>query len=143
MLLRSPGLSLLTSALALLPITGSLPARADTQTDWNAVSDVVGRTGELDQAGVYRVSFPRSDLKVSVGGTPIKTGLALGGWAAFRSEDKATVVGGDLVLLPSEINPVVTALQSNGLSIRSSDSSEPVAWASPPSTTTCCTACPR
>ena len=117
MLLRSLGISLLTSALILLSITGPLPPRADAQTDWGAVSDVVGRKGELNQAGVYRISFPRSDLKVSVGGTPIKTGLALGGWAAFRSDDNATVVDGDFALLPSEINPVVTALQSNGLAV--------------------------
>lgn len=66
---------------------------------------------------MYRVSFPRSDLKVSVGGTPIKTGLALGGWAAFRTDGDATVVDGDFALLPSEINLVVTALQSNGLEV--------------------------
>jgi hypothetical protein len=117
MLLRSLRMSLITTALVLLPIIGSLPPHADAQSDWDAVSDVVGRKGELNQAGVYRVSFPRSDLKVSVSGTPIKTGLALGGWAAFRNEGTATVVDGDFALLPSEIDPVVTVLQSNSLTV--------------------------
>jgi hypothetical protein len=66
---------------------------------------------------VYRVSFPRSDLEVSVGGTPIKTGLALGGWAAFRNDGDAAVVDGDFALLPSEIDLVVTALQSHGVEV--------------------------
>lgn len=66
---------------------------------------------------MYRVSFPRSDLKVSVGSTPIKTGLALGGWAAFRNDGDAAVVDGDFALLPSEINLVVTALQSHGVEV--------------------------
>ncbi len=117
MLLRAVGISLVAFALVLVPITGTRAARADAQSDWNAVSDAIGRKGELNNAGVYRVSFPRSDLEVSVSGTPIKTGLALGGWAAFRNDGAAAVVDGDFALLPSEVNLVVAALQSHGVEV--------------------------
>ncbi len=91
-------------------------ARGNQGDDWQAVANAIGRGGEL-RSGVYRVSFPRTDLRVSVNGTPIRTGLALGGWAAFTRDGDATVVDGDLVLLPGEINRVVSALQANGLEI--------------------------
>jgi hypothetical protein len=102
------------TTLILVCVAGSAPAHA--AADWNAVAEVIGRTGSLS-GGVYRVSFPRTDLHVTVAGTPINTGLALGGWAAFAQEGDMTVVDGDLVLLPEEINAVIPALQSNGLDI--------------------------
>jgi hypothetical protein len=111
--LRSLGTLL---ALAVLLLTGGPPARAESESDWPAVADAVGRAGEL-QGDVYRIAFPRADLKVTVDGVPIKTGLALGGWAAFTREAGRTVVDGDLVLLPEEINRVVTALQAGGLEV--------------------------
>ena len=95
---------------------GPLQARAGSDADWKAVADVIGRTGDL-KAGVYRVSFPRIDLKVTVDGIPIKTGLALGGWAAFTRAESTTVVDGDFALRPEEINPAVTALLANGLEV--------------------------
>ncbi len=103
--------------VALLLSTTSCPGRAGAEPDWNAVAGAIGRPGDLNAAGVYRVSFPRSDLKVSVNGVPIKTGLALGGWAAFAREGDQAIVDGDLVLLPGEINPVVSALQAHGVEV--------------------------
>ena len=93
-----------------------LPALAGAASDWSAVTEAIGRAGS-ETGGVYRVPFPRGDLHVTVDGTPIKTGLALGGWAAFARDGDSTVVDGDLVLLPQEINAVVSALQANGLEI--------------------------
>jgi hypothetical protein len=69
------------------------------------------------QGDVYRVGLPRTDLKVTVHGIAIKPGLALGSWAAFRRAGNQTVIHGDLVLLESEINPVISKLQDGGLQI--------------------------
>lgn len=102
-----------TLGLALLLAAGTLPAAA---AGWDAVSEALGRSGTLS-GNVYRVLFPRMDLHVSVDGTPIETGLALGGWAAFTHEGGATVVDGDFALLPEEINDVVSALQANGIDV--------------------------
>ena len=66
---------------------------------------------------VYRVGFPRSDLKVTVGTVSVLPGLALGSWAAFKADGPSAVVHGDLVLLDSEINPVISTLQEHDFEI--------------------------
>ena len=65
---------------------------------------------------VYKYSWPRTDLRVQVDATDVAPGLALGSWAAFMPGPggKAEVMG-DLVLLESEVNPVVAVLNSEGL----------------------------
>ncbi len=83
---------------------------------WDAVGKALGRAGQ-EQGGVYKVSFPRSDLSVTVNGTKVQPGLALGSWAAFRMEGNDAVTDGDLVLTAAEVNPVVDALQKNGLDV--------------------------
>jgi len=107
----------LHDGLAILLILGlGLAPTAVHADDWQAVADAIGRVGELRE-GVYRVGFPRTDLRVSVGGIPIRTGLALGGWAAFVRDGDRTMVDGDFVLLPGEINRVISVLQQHGLEI--------------------------
>jgi len=66
---------------------------------------------------VYRVSFPRSDLNVSVGTVKVRPGLALGGWAAFKANGNQAVAHGDLVLAEDEVNPVISALQQHNFEI--------------------------
>ena len=78
MRLRTARALLGTVVLTLFVALGPLQAQAGSDADWKAVADAIGRTGDL-KAGVYRVSSPRTDLKVTVDGIPIKTGLALGG----------------------------------------------------------------
>jgi hypothetical protein len=81
-----------------------------------AIDEVLGRSGQKT-GDVYKVSFPRSDLHVSVHGLAIKPGLALGSWAAFLGTDDSAMVMGDLVLLESELNPVIAKLRSAGFDI--------------------------
>jgi hypothetical protein len=80
------------------------------------IDEVLGRSGQKT-GDVYKVSFPRSDLHVSVHGLAIKPGLALGSWAAFLGTDDNAMVMGDLVLLESELNPVIAKLRSAGFDI--------------------------
>ncbi len=93
----------------------ALPAHA--ASDWDAVGKALGKTGAVQAGGVYRVGFPRTDLKVTLDGVPIKPGFALGGWVAFKDMGDHTMVMGDLVLTQSEINPVISVLEDNGLAI--------------------------
>jgi hypothetical protein len=67
----------LAVAAALAP-----PALA-ADPDWAAVGHALGRSGKVMAGGVYRVGFPRSDLKVSLDGVALRTGFAFGGWVAF------------------------------------------------------------
>ena len=80
------------------------------------IDQVLGRSGQKT-GDVYRVSFPRTDLHVSLKGVAIKPGLALGAWAAFLGTDDNAMVMGDLVLLEEELNPVMAKLRSNGFEI--------------------------
>src|ERR1700722_2024061 len=75
------------------------------------IDQVLGRSGQKT-GDVYRVSFPRTDLHVSLKGVAIKPGLALGSWAAFLGTDDNAMVMGDLVLLEDEVNPVIKKLRS-------------------------------
>ena len=68
------------------------------------IDQALGRSGQKT-GDVYRVSFPRTDLHVSVNGLAIKPGLALGSWSAFLGADDHAMVMGDLVLLEEELIP--------------------------------------
>jgi hypothetical protein len=95
----------------------SLPILVHAQGVTTATIDqALGRSGQKT-GDVYRVSFPRTDLHVSVHGVAIKPGLALGSWAAFLGSDDDAMVMGDLVLLEGELNPVMAKLRSSGFEI--------------------------
>jgi hypothetical protein len=93
-----------------------LPA-ANAQTQWEKVASALGESGSEMPGEVYRVALPRTDLKVTVDGVEIKPGFALGGWVAFKSMGSSAMVMGDLVLTETEINPVMSKLFENGLTI--------------------------
>jgi hypothetical protein len=86
-----------------------------TPTNWQDVERALGRSGSV-QNDVYRVGFPRSDLHVRVGSLAVKPALALGSWVAFKqTSDSSAMLMGDLVLLESEVQPVIDALQQGGV----------------------------
>src|SRR5438477_6635687 len=97
--------------------TPSSPPRSPAGLDTAAIDRAIGRSGQVMAGDVYRIGFPRTDLKVTVGGIPVLPALALGSWAAFKAAGPAAVVDGDLVLLDSEVNPVISSLQDHGFEI--------------------------
>ena len=86
------------------------------EIDWKKVDEALGRSGAVT-ADVHRYGFPRSDLQVTLDGVTIRPALALGGWAAFKPAHGGAMVMGDLVLLETEINPVMAKLIENGIEI--------------------------
>jgi hypothetical protein len=92
------------------------PAR-QSDVDWNAVQDAVGRPGTMMPGDVFRVGIARSDLKVTVNGVPVQAGLALGSYAAFKQYADGTMVMGDLVLLDEEVNGVMQGLFDQGFEV--------------------------
>jgi len=86
------------------------------QIDWKNVDAALGRIASVS-GDVHRYGFPRSDLQVTVDGVAIKPALALGGWAAFQPAHDGAMVMGDLVLLETEINPVMGKLLDGGIEI--------------------------
>src|SRR5947208_14429747 len=85
--------------------------------DWNQVGQALGKSGSVQSGGVYRVGFPRTDLKVSVDGVAIRPGFALGGWIAFQPMGEQAMVMGALVLTQDEITPVMRKLTEGGIEI--------------------------
>src|SRR6266542_2740493 len=84
-------------------------------TDWKPVEQALGKAGSMQPGDVYKVSLPRSDLKVTVSGIELKPALALGSWVAFKKTGDMTVVMGDLVLTEDEVTPVMTKLEEGGV----------------------------
>jgi Domain of Unknown Function (DUF1259) len=83
--------------------------------DWKPVEQALGKAGSIQPGDVYKVSLPRSDLKVIVTGVELKPALALGTWVAFKRIGEMTVVMGDLVLTENEVTPVLSKLQQGGV----------------------------
>jgi hypothetical protein len=105
-----------TLAALLMGSTCAISATA-ADYDWTAVDQAIGRKGADQPGGVHKYSFPRSDLQITVDGTPIKPALALGGWMAFQPMGTSAMFMGDLVLLDTEISPVMKRLIDDGVEI--------------------------
>jgi Domain of Unknown Function (DUF1259) len=112
------GLHVLIPAACALLLTISLLLSAQQQVstaDWKPVEQALGKSGSMQPGDVYKVSFPRSDLKVTAGGVELKPALALGTWVAFKRMGDMTVVMGDLVLSENEVTLVLSKLQQGGV----------------------------
>ncbi|MCS3760708.1 DUF1259 domain-containing protein [Bradyrhizobium sp. 62B] len=92
-----------------------VPAYAQ-DADWKKVDEILGRKPVVAD-DVHRYGFPRTDLSVTLDGVTIKPALALGGWLAFKPAHGGAMVMGDLVLLETEINPVMAKMIASGLAI--------------------------
>lgn len=105
--------------VALLPAAFLIasPSFAQPQAAWTAVDQALGRAGTTQPDGVRRYGFPRSDLKVELDGVTLKPALALGSWLAFEPMGSTSMVMGDLVLTPEEVNPVMSALLKGGIRV--------------------------
>ncbi|MDA9403137.1 DUF1259 domain-containing protein [Bradyrhizobium sp. CCBAU 45389] len=102
---------------ALMAIGACFIATARAQeVDWQKVDDTLGRKPTV-AGDVHRYGFPRTDLTVTLDDVTIKPALALGGWVAFKPAHGGAMAMGDLVLLESEINPVMLKMIASGLEI--------------------------
>jgi len=118
--IRTGTLAAVIILLVSLPTISPAQAAGDQKAagEWKTVEDVFGFPGASLPGGVIRFNMPRKDLHVTVGGTEIKPGLALGAWAAFHHiGDNDAMVMGDLVLTEDEVAPVMKALQDGGVEI--------------------------
>jgi hypothetical protein len=86
------------------------------EIDWQKIDTTLGRKPAVS-GDVHRYGFPRTDLAVTLDGVTIKPAFALGGWVAFKPAHGGAMVMGDLVLLKTEINPVMAKLIEGGVEI--------------------------
>src|SRR5579864_3117752 len=109
-----------TIFLAFLSVNSAAQTTVDPKSaaKWKPIEDVFGFPGANLPGGVVRFNMPRRDLHVTLAGTEIKPGLALGAWAAFHQiGDNDAMVMGDLVLTEDEVAPVMKALLDGGVEI--------------------------
>src|SRR5262245_46643356 len=98
----------LIALLTAWAVSPSAPACAQ-EIDWQRIEAILGRKPAVS-GDVHRYGFPRTDLSVTLDGVTIKPALALGGWVAFKPAHGGAMIMGDLVLLETEINPVMAKL---------------------------------
>src|SRR6266478_4101968 len=96
-------------------ISSALAADLDTAR----IDELTGLKGKFNQKeGVYKVTFPRSDVKVVVDGWTMPPFMGLGTWAAFtKGAHTEAMVMGDTVLFEDEVNSAMSAALDNGLSV--------------------------
>ncbi len=94
----------------------ALHVQAQEGLDQNGIATAMGKNGAA-LGDIYKVSFPRSDLQVKAGKVIIMPEFALTSWAAFKKSGESSMTYGDLVLLESELNPVISKLEEKGIGI--------------------------
>src|SRR5713101_2294307 len=103
----------LTGGLCCLAI-GVACAALDTAK----IDQITGLKRKLNEKeGVYKITFPRNDVKVVVDGWTMPPFMGLGTWAAFKGENDNAMVMGDTVLFEDEVTQVISAAFDNGLSV--------------------------
>lgn len=95
------------------------PIFAFSALDGAKIESATGLKGALNAAeGVFKVTAPRTDVKIKVDDWPMPPFMGLTSWAAFKAGGKAeAMVMGDLVLFQDEVNPVMSAALDAGLSV--------------------------
>ena len=82
------------------------------------IDELTGLKGKMNEKeGVYKVTFPRGDVKVVVDGWSMPPFMGLGTWAAFTATNDGAMVMGDTVLFEDEVNAAMSAALDNGLNV--------------------------
>src|SRR6266480_4727922 len=83
------------------------------------IDELTGLKGKMNEKeGVYKVTFPRDDVKVVVDGWTMPPFMGLGTWAAFtKGVHSEAMVMGDTVLFEDEVNRAMSVALDNGLNV--------------------------
>jgi Domain of Unknown Function (DUF1259) len=95
-------------------------AHASLAAEFNTarIDELTGLKGKMNEKeGVYKVTFPRGDVKVTVTGWDMPPFMGLGTWAAFQGSDDKAMMMGDTVLFEDEVNDALSAALDNGLQV--------------------------
>ena len=99
-------------------LLGIISSAFTADLDTARIDQITGLKGKMnDKEGVYKVTFPRDDVKVVVDGWKMPPFMGLGTWAAFTATKDGAMVMGDTVLFEDEVTAAMTAALDNGLSV--------------------------
>ncbi|PYJ99593.1 MAG: hypothetical protein DME23_09215 [Verrucomicrobia bacterium] len=108
------------SLFGFLCLFSSLATLAQAETlDTTKIEQIIGLKGALNtNEGVFKVTSPRNDVKISVDDWTMPPFMGLASWAAFTEQKAGDVmVMGDTVLFQDEVNPVMSVALDNGLAV--------------------------
>ncbi len=95
-----------------------LARSADRELNTARIEELTGVKGVFNEKeGVFKVTLPRNDIKLTIAGVKMNPQLGLGAWAAFTKVGEHTMVMGDMVLVEEQVNPVMSAALDNGLEV--------------------------
>src|SRR6478672_3572103 len=86
--------------------------------DTAAIEQATGLKGQLiSEENVFKVTKPRTDVKIQVDQSSMPPFMGLGSWAAFTPAHMASQVMmmGDTVVFEDEVNPVMSVAFDAGL----------------------------
>ena len=99
-------------------LLAAAPQAHGAALDSARIEQLTGAIGKLDRKeGVFKVSVPRTDLAVTVGGVKLAPPAGLSSWAAFEPSGSGVMVMGDLVLTEDQVNPVMSVALESGLEV--------------------------
>jgi len=84
--------------------------------DTAKMAQIAGHQGETNGA-VYKITVGRDDLKLTEMGASINARMGLNTWAAFVGTNDNAAIAGDVAMLASEVQPVLTALRKSGIDV--------------------------
>src|SRR5437763_13847994 len=108
------------AAFAYLALAGAVSPSlaAEGKLDTAKIEQLTGVKGELsEKEGVFKVTAPRSDLKITVAGVKMTPPMGLASYAAFMKAGAKTMVMGDTTLLEDQVNPVMSVALYSGLEV--------------------------
>ena len=99
-------------------LLGLISSAVAADLDTARIDQITGLKGKMNEKeGVYKVTFPRNDVKVVVDGWTMPPFMGLGTWAAFTATKDGAMVMGDTVLFEDEVNAAMSAALDNGLNV--------------------------
>jgi hypothetical protein len=107
------------AAVAFVGMNAQVASAQAQKLDTARIEEITGLKGTFtEQEGVFKVTSPRADIKVSVDGWTMPPFMGLTSWAAFQAGQAGmSMVMGDLVLFQDEVNPVLSELLDSGLEV--------------------------
>src|SRR5262249_52903116 len=86
--------------------------------DAKAIGDAGGAMATTAPDGVVKITWARTDVKVTVDGMTLPPAAGLGSWAAFAPmADGSAMVMGDTVVFEDEVDAAMDAAFANGLDV--------------------------
>lgn len=102
-----------------LSVTSPQASGGELKLNFEQIESITGLKGKFNEKeGVFKVTQPRTDVKVTVDRWTMPPFMGLTSWAGFTKGRKSDLmVMGDFVLFQDEVNPVMSALFQGGLDV--------------------------